>query len=111
MRWKTNSPTPSTSPATIPNQAEIERSEFSDAEFSAIPLCDLATGIVSAPREDEIILSQFSKAKIEVPNRIDLRMGTAASTLEQNAPSHAPASWLYFLLIAAGFFLRLRLAW
>src|SRR5256885_14702276 len=76
-----------------------------------MPLCDLATGVFSTPREDEIILSQFSKAKIQVPHRIDLRMGTAASTLEQNAPSHAPDSWSYFLLTAAGFFLRLRLAW
>jgi 4-amino-4-deoxy-L-arabinose transferase-like glycosyltransferase len=38
-------------------------------------------------------------------------MATAASTPEQNAPSRAAASWLYFLLIAAGLFLRLRLAW
>jgi hypothetical protein len=56
-------------------------------------------------------LSQFSKAKLEVPNRIDARMGTAATTPEQHAPSHAPASWFYFLLGAAGLFLRLRLAW
>jgi 4-amino-4-deoxy-L-arabinose transferase-like glycosyltransferase len=38
-------------------------------------------------------------------------MGTAASKPEQHAPPHAPTSWLYFLLIAAGLFLRLRLAW
>jgi 4-amino-4-deoxy-L-arabinose transferase-like glycosyltransferase len=38
-------------------------------------------------------------------------MATAASTPEQNEPSRAAASWLYFLLIAAGLFLRLRLAW
>jgi 4-amino-4-deoxy-L-arabinose transferase-like glycosyltransferase len=56
-------------------------------------------------------LSQFSKAKFEVPNRIDLRMGTAASTHEQNTPSHAPVSWFYFVLFAAGVLLRLRLAW
>lgn len=49
--------------------------------------------------------------KFEVPNRIDLRMRTAASTPDQNAPSHAPASWFYFFLIAIGLFLRLRLAW
>jgi 4-amino-4-deoxy-L-arabinose transferase-like glycosyltransferase len=55
-------------------------------------------------------LSQFSKVKFDAPNRIDLRMATAASTPEQNAPSHAAASWLY-LLVAAGLFLRLRLAW
>src|SRR5207245_3842364 len=72
MSGKSNRPKPSPNPATIPNQAQIERSELSDAEFSAMPLCDLATGVFSAPREDEIILSQFSKAKIEVPNRIDL---------------------------------------
>jgi 4-amino-4-deoxy-L-arabinose transferase-like glycosyltransferase len=40
-----------------------------------------------------------------------IRMGTEASTIEQNAPSQAPASWFYFLLIAAGLLLRLRLAW
>ena len=56
-------------------------------------------------------MSQFSKVKFDAPNRIDLRMATAASTPEQNAPSHAAASWLYFLLVAAGLFLRLRLAW
>ena len=49
--------------------------------------------------------------KFDAPNRIDLRMATAASTPEQNAPSHAAASWLYFPLAAAGLFLRLRLAW
>jgi hypothetical protein len=38
-------------------------------------------------------------------------MGTAASRTGQNAPSQAPASWFYFALIAAGFVLRLRLAW
>jgi 4-amino-4-deoxy-L-arabinose transferase-like glycosyltransferase len=38
-------------------------------------------------------------------------MGTAASRPEPNAPSHAPDSWFYFLLIATGFFLRVRLAW
>lgn len=38
-------------------------------------------------------------------------MGTAATTPEQHAPSHAPASWFYFLLVAAGLLLRLRLAW
>ena len=38
-------------------------------------------------------------------------MGTAAPTTGKNAPSHAPASWFYFPLIAAGLFLRLRLAW
>ncbi|MGH9517882.1 MAG: glycosyltransferase family 39 protein [Terriglobales bacterium] len=38
-------------------------------------------------------------------------MGTAVSTPEHNPPSHAPASWFYFLLLAAGLFLRLRLAW
>ena len=38
-------------------------------------------------------------------------MGTAATTPEQIAPSHAPTSWFYFLLVAAGLFLRLRLAW
>jgi 4-amino-4-deoxy-L-arabinose transferase-like glycosyltransferase len=76
-----------------------------------MPLCDSIKGIFSASREEEIILSQFSKEKLEVPHRIDLRMGTAASKPEPNAPSHAAASWFYFLLIAAGFFLRLRLAW
>jgi 4-amino-4-deoxy-L-arabinose transferase-like glycosyltransferase len=40
-----------------------------------------------------------------------IRMGTEASTTEQNAPSQDPASWFYFLLIAAGLLLRLRLAW
>src|SRR6185437_1749538 len=38
-------------------------------------------------------------------------MGTAASTAAQNSSSHLRASWLYFLFIAAGLFLRLRLAW
>jgi 4-amino-4-deoxy-L-arabinose transferase-like glycosyltransferase len=38
-------------------------------------------------------------------------MGTEASTPRQNAPSHAHALSLYFLLITAGLFLRLRLAW
>jgi uncharacterized membrane protein len=38
-------------------------------------------------------------------------MGTAASTPAKNTPSHAPFSWFYFLLIAAGLVLRLRLAW
>ncbi len=38
-------------------------------------------------------------------------MGTAASKSDPNAPSHAPAYWFYLLLIAAGLFLRLRLAW
>src|SRR5690348_11612460 len=38
-------------------------------------------------------------------------MGTAASTPAQNTPSHAPFFWFYLLLIAAGLFLRLRLAW
>jgi 4-amino-4-deoxy-L-arabinose transferase-like glycosyltransferase len=56
-------------------------------------------------------LSQFSKAKFEVPNRIDLRMRTAASKPEPNTPSPAPASWFYFLLVAGGLFLRLRLTW
>lgn len=56
-------------------------------------------------------LEQFSKAKFEVPNRIDLRMETAASPPEQDALSRAPASAFYFLLIVAGLFLRLRLAW
>lgn len=37
-------------------------------------------------------------------------MVTAASTPEQNPPSRL-ASWFYFLLIVAGLFLRLRLAW
>jgi len=38
-------------------------------------------------------------------------MGTEASTAEQSAPSQAAASWFYFLLLAGGLFLRLRLAW
>lgn len=38
-------------------------------------------------------------------------MEPAASTPEHNASSHVPAAWLYFLLIAAGLFLRVRLAW
>jgi hypothetical protein len=76
-----------------------------------MPGWDFVADISSASREGEIILSQFSKVKFEVPNRIDLRMGTEASTPEHNTPSHAPASWFYFLLIAAGLFLRLRLAW
>jgi len=76
-----------------------------------MPRWDFVAGIFSASREDEIILSQFSKEKLGVPHRIDLRMGTAASTPEQNAPSHAPTSWLYFLLVAVGLFLRLGLAW
>lgn len=38
-------------------------------------------------------------------------MGTAASTAAQNSSSHLRASWFYFLLIAAGLLLRLRLAW
>jgi 4-amino-4-deoxy-L-arabinose transferase-like glycosyltransferase len=38
-------------------------------------------------------------------------METAASTPAENTPSDAPFSWFYVLLIAAGLFLRLRLAW
>src|SRR5258708_14419581 len=89
----------------------MENSERSDAEFISTPRWDLTAGIFSASRVAEIILSQFSKVKFDAPNRIDLRMATAASTPEQNAPSHAAASWLYFLLVSAGLFLRLRLPW
>ena|SRR2546430_12412108 len=65
MRWKSNRPKPSPNPATIPNQAEIERSVLSDPESLSTPRLDVIAGIVSAPREDEIILSQFSKRKLK----------------------------------------------
>jgi 4-amino-4-deoxy-L-arabinose transferase-like glycosyltransferase len=38
-------------------------------------------------------------------------MGTTATLPHQETRSRTLASWLFFLLIAAGFFLRLRLAW
>lgn len=49
--------------------------------------------------------------KFEGPHRIDIRMGAAASTPEQNTSSRPPVSWFYFLLIVVALLLRLRLAW